>query len=1262
MEPLLELIDRITAHVWLFERACPTDAASLLAAKDPLWQGATEQYASLQALADLYDPQGQTGDAKNPLAWVKAEQRPKTFLGAVADAVVPSKALSTKSQEEQKRIRATNATDILDALGRRIELLEILWQRNHERRVNQADLDRISSGETFREFCKARSSDAMFRRIASWIASDELNTEERILLAKMFFPVTLSSRNVRFLIEDALDERAKQIVGFGIEKSWHRAAEPIPNERSAAMDWQKKDETERLEVLLCRNSLRNLCRDIDSPVPFSMVFSDELDEIARSRWSRLQLPPATHLGNDATTPTQSDGCCASVKELSTERAFRANLFGVALSGGGIRSATFALGLFQAMADRNVLPYIDVLSCVSGGGYFGSWLMAWIKRRGSVNEVQESLRGNATSRIIDNVPSDSIPENQDPKADHLRPVRLLREYARYLAPNEGLLSADSWTIGATWIRNTILNLAILLLFFGGMILVPRALVHLLHAIDIWLETSRMFASSSVFWISVKGALPFTLVCAILYLFNLRFLGRYAQKAGRLSRGENDRVVLLSVVLPLLFVGYLYTAVIWNLNISGSPLSVASGFALVSVVGMLVLGGLLEDVSTLKFSIVAIASGLVSLIATYMFCEVLTSLGTNTMRGEWITVTLGAPLVMLVVTATIIVMLGFAGTLLSDETREWWSRLGAWLAISVLVWLGLCAICFFMPLWIAIASLKASATAAAAGITWATISAAGIKLAFSPKTANSETDRGQPWWKSWLLSSAPIVFVVGLLSLTSLLVFWAANRLIQLEAIWPSRQFPAFLETWFVRSVPTGDTSGHWMCCAGSPIQPEWISSNYWPLLDGNLMTPLFLAAVLLLLSKVLSWRVDVNEFSMHHFYRNRLVRAYLGSSRLRAHREPNAFTGFDPEDDLRLHRLTSQDLQTEVQDLITDCQLGYVGPFPILNTALNVTKGQDLGIQQRRAESFVFTPLWSGFDYARKQTQVKKAASLEFGFRRTSNFGDDAKGISVGTAMAISGAAFSSNAGYHTSPALAFLLTVFGVRLGWWAGNPRRMKWSQTSPLDGFSYLWKELMAATTTDEDFVLLTDGGHFENMGLYELVRRQCRFIVVSDAEQDEEFKLEGIGGAIRKCRNDFGVVINLNLEVLKPLGDPARSQLHYTVGTVRYPGEEILGRLVYIKASLTDDEPVDVVEFGKRHPEFPHTPTINQMFDESHFESYRELGHHVGSGVFRHDWPDSPASSEADLQNRLESMFNLLKTDWQKGRDTKVAGEPSASGGAR
>src|SRR4029078_10852195 len=120
------------------------------------------------------------------------------------------------------------------------------------------------------------------------------------------------------------------------------------------------------------------------------------------------------------------------------------------------------------------------------------------------------------------------------------------------------------------------------------------------------------------------------------------------------------------------------------------------------------------------------------------------------------------------------------------------------------------------------------------------------------------------------------------------------------------------------------------------------------------------------------------------------------------------------------------------------------------------------------------------------------------YRQTLQYAyDDDQGIALGTADAISGAAANPNMGYQSSPAAGFLMTVFNARLGWWMGNPRRhWKWRQSSPDNGLLYLISELLGLTHDSSAFVNTSDGGHFENLGLYELVRRRCRYIICADA----------------------------------------------------------------------------------------------------------------------------------------------------------------------
>src|SRR5208282_2320866 len=166
------------------------------------------------------------------------------------------------------------------------------------------------------------------------------------------------------------------------------------------------------------------------PVTFKKVFQDELTQIAESRRTR---------------------------EVSTSRPTADNLIGLAFSGGGIRSATFNLGILQALAENGLLHKFDYLSTVSGGGYIGSWLAA------------------VTRRFLDTLPGSSfqdveralIPGMRKPDGREERTfLRWLRLYSNYLTPHTGLLSGDTWAMIGTWLRNVFLNQTVLGLFFLG----------------------------------------------------------------------------------------------------------------------------------------------------------------------------------------------------------------------------------------------------------------------------------------------------------------------------------------------------------------------------------------------------------------------------------------------------------------------------------------------------------------------------------------------------------------------------------------------------------------------------------------------------------------------------------------------------------------------------------------------------------------------------------------------------------------------------
>jgi hypothetical protein len=151
---------------------------------------------------------------------------------------------------------------------------------------------------------------------------------------------------------------------------------------------------------------------------------------------------------------------------------------------------------------------------------------------------------------------------------------------------------------------------------------------------------------------------------------------------------------------------------------------------------------------------------------------------------------------------------------------------------------------------------------------------------------------------------------------------------------------------------------------------------------------------------------------------------------------------------------------------------------------------------------------------------------------------------------------------------------------------------------------REALGRTDARSPFVYLSDGGHFENLGLYAMVRRGCRDIVVVDAGCDPGYRFEDLGNALRKIRIDLGVEIAFAEE---PSAMRARGK-RWAEAAIRYsnsPDGGADGRLIYLKPMLLENESPDVASYAAAHRDFPHQSTANQWFDESQTESYRQLG---------------------------------------------------------
>jgi len=568
-------------------------------------------------------------------------------------------------------------------------------------------------------------------------------------------------------------------------------------------------------------------------------------------------------------------------------------------------------------------------------------------------------------------------------------------------------------------------------------------------------------------------------------------------------------------------------------------------------------------------------------------------------------------------------GLLGRNLPDAKREWLSRLCAMLALTAAGWaviMGLSlygAVVFkflFLSSWATTTWGRVLKWLVASG--WLAATLGGVIGGNKSKTKpQGENETG-----STLLKFAPPVFILGLLLMLSWGVDWylcstpvdpnvtvsmAGPTAEQYRAMVTAASSTGSVGNFIQRfaelvkgAAPTSAVAAmdqvgtkHWLYAAQYLMRP---SQTVWHMFAG-----------LLVIVLLLSWRLDVNEFSIHLLYRNRLARCYLGASR--QNRMPQPFTGFDIEDDLPMSSMVVNPSLPGI-DNNPDIAKPYYGPYHIVCTALNLVSGKDLAWQTRKARSFIYSPFYCGYDFFNDQPAHGDLANSAF---RKTNWFSGYPGPYLGTALAISGAAATPNMGYHSSPALTFLMTVFNVRLGWWAGNTRNNeKWQLSGPRQ-MLYLLNELFGRTDDESNFVYLSDGGHFENLGLYELVRRKCRYIIASDGGCDPDYSFGDLGNAIQKCRRDLGAEILIDVSKLRPKQGERFCEQHYAVGKIKYSDDKE-GTLLYLKSSLTKNDRRDVQSFAEEDGAFPHDSTADQFFNETRFESFRALGEDVFTSV--------------------------------------------------
>jgi len=352
--------------------------------------------------------------------------------------------------------------------------------------------------------------------------------------------------------------------------------------------------------------------------------------------------------------------------------------------------------------------------------------------------------------------------------------------------------------------------------------------------------------------------------------------------------------------------------------------------------------------------------------------------------------------------------------------------------------------------------------------------------------------------------------------------------------------------------------------------------------------------------------DANIVGLHSFYRARIARTFIGA----AHGEGPGQTEPHEKDDLPLDDLAPGP-----------------GPLHLVCCAANDLAAENpMANLYRGADSAVLSPL--GFSVGGEGTTWEKLEAM------------DVPAPTLASAMTASGAAFNSHMGslsMRLGQAVTFLMTTFNLRLGLWLPHPTRARKRWFERLCVGLPFYKELLGRSRVHGPNVLLSDGGHFENLALYELVRRHCRFILVSDCGMDSSTAFDDFANAVRRVRDDFGVEIRIDLSPLRSEQDKPARQL-VVAGDIEYPDGDT-GVLLLIKPSLLGNEPADITQYKARNAAFPHESTGDQFYDEAQWEAYRRLGEHAALAAFR------PVTGEKDASEPLATaqLFARARYQW-------------------
>ncbi|ABD08529.1 conserved hypothetical protein [Rhodopseudomonas palustris HaA2] len=402
------------------------------------------------------------------------------------------------------------------------------------------------------------------------------------------------------------------------------------------------------------------------------------------------------------------------------------------------------------------------------------------------------------------------------------------------------------------------------------------------------------------------------------------------------------------------------------------------------------------------------------------------------------------------------------------------------------------------------------------------------------------------------------------------------------------------------------------------------------------------AGLFMLSIAIGVAGSLNATGLHRFYRDRLMETFMPMT--------------DAISQGTARQSDVADTLTVV-DVVRSAEERGDRPYHLLNAhAILVNEPDDPKLALRGGDNFLISPAIIG--------------SSATGWMRSRDYLRLQGPLTLASAMAASGAATNANAGYIGTGVtrdrfLSAVMSILNIRLGLWVGNPR---WLAAKSLFGLqvlkapTYFQPGLTAGILgfghhRKAKFLELSDGGHFENLGLYELVRRRLDLIIVVDAEQDKDINLSALVSSHNRIKEDFGVALKFapsdkgkGPELF--LGEEAKNRYPrglplakspFMVARIEYPATKSgepnkTGVLIYLKSTIV--EGLDFATLGYRalNADFPHQTTADQFFDPDQFQAYRNLGLRSCEIM----------ATALDLEANFDKPTELLKKydDWKPG----------------